>query len=63
MFHVEHFYVSRAGSLGFHVQGLHQIGRLELPSCAVTDVEHYNLFLSLQNAVYHAIDVWLVAVQ
>ena len=42
---------------------LHEIGGLELPPCAVADVEHFNLLLFLQNAVDHAIHMGLVAVK
>src|ERR1039457_6927900 len=42
---------------------LHEIGGLELPPCAVADVEHFNLLLFFQNAVDHAIHTGLPPVK
>ena len=42
---------------------LFEIGLLKFPPCAVPYMEHFNLLLFLEDAIYHAIDVRLVAVQ
>lgn len=39
------------------------IGILEPPPCAVTEVEHFYLFLFFQHAEYRAINVRLVAIE
>ena len=41
---------------------LHEIGRLKLPPGAVADMEHLNLHLFLEDAVYHAINMRLSTV-
>ena len=45
------------------VHRLCKIGSLGLPSCAVADMEHLNMILPLQDAVYHTIDMRLLAVK
>jgi hypothetical protein len=45
------------------LRGLCKIVRLELPTCTMADVEHVDLFLFLQDAKYHAVDVRLVPIQ
>src|SRR5580658_50622 len=43
--------------------GLRDIGWLQLPPRSVADVEHFNLLLFLNDAIYHAINMRLVAVK
>ena len=42
---------------------LFEVGRLNLPRCAVADVEHLDMFLSFQDAIYHTINMRFVAVK
>jgi hypothetical protein len=43
--------------------GLYEIGRLELPPGAVADGEHFDFLQFLKDAVYHAINIRLVAAE
>jgi hypothetical protein len=45
------------------VRSSFEIGLLRFPSCAVKYVEHFNMLLSGQDAIYHTVDGRLVAVQ
>ena len=52
-----------SGAIGIGPLNLHEIGRLQLSPCAVADVEHINLLLFLEDAVYYTINMGLMSVK